>query len=182
MTSSKKIFIVLLIVSLLQALLYYTALPERLASHFDGSGRPNGWSSKAVFFAIVFSMIGLVALSFLYLPAVQFRISFNFWSLPHKDYWLAPERREKTLRRIQDQMLWFGVATLVLLIITTQFVIDANLKPQPRLPSAFLWIFLAYLAYTFVWTVGFIRRFARVPGGAPENDIATARRPGRPAG
>ena len=52
MTPSRVVFAVLLVVALALLAVYYPQLPERMASHFNGAGRANGWSSKAFFFGV----------------------------------------------------------------------------------------------------------------------------------
>ena len=163
MTVSRTVFIALLVLAVFQAAFYYPRLPDYVASHFSGAGHPNGWSSKVGFFVIDLGMVALMALMFLGGSAMQARLPFKTWNLPNKDYWLAPERREKTLRHIHDQMLWFGVVTLVFMLLTMQFVIGANFRPQPTLPSSFIAILLGYLVYTLVWSILFISRFRKAP-------------------
>jgi uncharacterized membrane protein len=163
MTTSQRIFVALLVVSAAQVVIYYSQLPDEVASHFDGSGRANGWSPKEMFFLIDLCTMVLVALVFLFLPRTLSRFSDKSINLPNKDYWLAPERREETARVIHDQMCWFGVATLVFLICVFQLVIEANLNPPPVLSSHFIFLLIVYLAFTAWWVIKFIGKFARVP-------------------
>ena len=163
MASPRGIFIALLGVGVLQVLFFYPLLPETMASHFNGAGRPNGWSTKTSFMAIDLAMMGIMALSFLVLPTSLGSFRRRFVSLPNKDYWFAPERRRDTERYFKNQMLGFGAVTMVLLICTMQLAIDANLNPPPMLSSAVFWFLVGYLAYTVVWTVRLITRFTRIP-------------------
>lgn len=163
MSTQRKILLALVAVAVLQAILYYPQLPDRVASHFDGSGRPNGWSSKAGFFILDLVMIALMTAIFFFLPRLLDRFPDGTVSLPNRDYWLAPERREKTFEFVQNQMLWMGIATLAFLICTFQLVIEANLDSPPALTSSFILLFVAYMGVVAVWTVRFIVRFTRVP-------------------
>jgi hypothetical protein len=83
-------------------------------------------------------------------------------SLPYREYWLSEERRAETVRFIEQQSAWIGVVTQLLIIATTQFTIDANLRPCPELPGHFMWVFWAYMAFTVVWTVRFVGHFVSV--------------------
>ena len=163
MTSSQKVFVALVAVAVVQSIVYYPQLPDQVASHFGSNGQPNGWSSKTVFIIIDLATVALMTLVFLFLPKSLSRFSDSAISLPNKDYWLAPERREKTYVMIQDQMCWFGAATLVFLIGVFQLVIEANLNPPATLSSGFMFLLIAYLAYTGWWVVMLISKFARVP-------------------
>ena len=157
----RNIFVALLIVSVIQTLVYYPQVPDIVASHFDGAGRPNGWMSKTAFFGIHLAMMLIMALSFLYLPQGLGRFSIRWWNLPNKDHWLSPERREETLLFIRTQMLLFGSATAALLIVTIQLAIEANLSPPPVLSSVIGGLLIGYFAFTMVWLVWFYGRFAR---------------------
>ena len=46
------IYLGLLSLAILQAAWYYPRLPETVASHFSGSGIPDGWMSKQSFLLI----------------------------------------------------------------------------------------------------------------------------------
>lgn len=141
---------------------YAPLLPERIATHFGATGQPNGWMTKEAFLTsyavlLLFDalMLGGIALALPKMPTETI-------NLPNKEFWLAPERREATMRFVSEQMLWFGVATQALLVGIMQSVFQANLTPAPSLGGD-VWIFLVgYLAYTGFWTVGLVRRF-RLP-------------------
>jgi uncharacterized membrane protein len=162
MTTPQKTFIALVAVAVAQVLYFYPQLPETMATHFDGAGHPNGCSTKVAFFGVMFGMMGLMAAVFLVLPRSFSRMPQSWISLPYRDYWLSEERRAETVRFIEQQSAWFGVVTQLLIIATTQFTIDANLRPCPQLPVHFMWVFWAYMGFTAVWTVHFVGHFVRV--------------------
>ena len=76
--------------------------------HFAANGEPNGWETPAgyVRFTLIF---GAVVPAFILLTFFLIRFC-NGWGLniPHKDYWLAPERREETFAFVQRQGNWFA--------------------------------------------------------------------------
>jgi uncharacterized membrane protein len=164
MTTPHKTFFALVGVTIALTVYYYAQLPDTVASHFDGAGHPNGWSSKPMFFGVMFGMIALMGAVFLYLPKSFARMPRNLISLPYRDHWLSDENRGETIRFIEYQFAWFGVATLLLILATIQFTIDANLSPNHHLPNRFMWVFWAYMAFTAVWTVRFVAHFARIRG------------------
>jgi hypothetical protein len=164
MTTPQKVFVALIAVAIAQAVFYYSQLPDPMASHFDGAGHPNGWSSKPVFFGVMFGMMAMIALGFLYLPKTLDRLPRDWISLPYRDHWLSDERRGETMHFIEYQLAWFGVVTLLLIIATLQFTIDANLGPHRELSNRFMWVFGAYMAFSLVWTVCFVAHFVRIRG------------------
>lgn len=164
MTTPHKTFFALVGIAITLTAYYYAKLPEPMASHFDGAGHPNGWSSKPIFFGVMFGMIALMGAVFLSLPKTFARMPQSWISLPYRDYWLSDERRRETIRFIEYHCAWFGVVTLLLIIASIQFTIDANFRPDQHLSDRFTWVFWAYMAFTAVWTVSFIAHFARIRG------------------
>lgn len=162
MRAQRWIFVLLVLAALLQSLYYYPQLPPTVASHFDGAGRPNGWSSKAAFFGLYLGIVALVAFIFIVLPPFLLRLPAWLISLPNKDYWWAPERRADATSFVQRQMLWFGNASMILVICTIQLALRANLPEADRLSTTSMWILLgAYGIFALVWLVRFVSRFSK---------------------
>jgi uncharacterized membrane protein len=157
LTPSRIAFAALLGIALLQGLIYYPQLPDRLASHFDAAGYPNGWSSKSAYFALQAFILLVATVCFAALPAWLQRAPTRLINLPNKDYWLAPERRAATLARLASTLTWFGCAALALTLTVTSLVIRVNLSRGSALPAATMWALLG----TFVLCT------ARAAGPAP---------------
>lgn len=99
---------------------------------------------------VFFAGAGLV---FRAIPARRF-------NLPHRDDWLAPERRASTIAFMTRQMEWFVVATLVLLALVVWMAMEANLTPDPTLDASTMWWLLGvYLIFTTAWLVHFVLKF-----------------------
>lgn len=142
LTPSRVAFAVLLAIALVQALVYYPQLPDRLASHFDAAGHANGWSSKGAYFALQAFILLVMTGCFGALPAWLERAPTTLLNLRHKDYWLAPERRVATLARVASALTWFGCVALVLVTSVTSLVIRFNLSREQVLPAAPIWTLL----------------------------------------
>ena len=133
-----------------------------MASHFDGSGRPDGFQSRDAFFTLSASMLVMTVLIFGGLGALFRVIPSKWFNLPNRDYWLGPERREETIDYISSQMEWFGSASLVLYLYVIQRVVETNRTSEPRLDSASMFVVLGlYLLFTGVWVARFILRFRK---------------------
>lgn len=154
-----KLCLALAVLSIVQAGYYYPQLPDSIASHFDGAGVANDWSSPAGFFAVVLLVVMLNLIVFVVLPhlIVADRLRVN---LPHRDYWLAAERRPQSLARIADFLGWFGVASLLLAVVVVQLVMDANLARAP-LSSGIGWLLFAYFVYVLVSLARLFWRFRK---------------------
>ena len=144
----------------LQAFHYAPLLPETIASHFGPGGTPNGWMSSSFFIKINLGVIVLVVFS-LYAASSRMRsVDPATLKLPNKDYWLAPERRGETVEFLSGYFLWFGAATLVLLLDIFHQVFRYNLFLSRELdhPRASLGV---YVSFAVLWIAGLHFRFRR---------------------
>lgn len=144
---------------------YYPQLPQKVASHFDAAGRPNGWSSKPSFVTLYLGVTLAIAVAFLILPWLLPRLPARMVNLPHKDYWLAPDRRAQTCRWLSAWLLWMGSATLAFLVALFHLTVRANLGPRPALGASPLWLLVGFGGFTLVWCVWVFTRFRRPRGG-----------------
>jgi len=161
------LYMFLLLAGLLMMAYYYPQMPQRMASHFAGDGRPNGWQSREAFFVLMIVVSSASAVVCFLAPrqiAAKANARIN---LPNRDYWLAPERREATMRYISATMSWFGCGILFVLISGTFFALQANLVPDHRFNSdAMLVVLGGFLAGLLALLVGLVRHFQRVPPDA----------------
>jgi len=151
---------VLLIAALAQLVVFLPMLPEPLASHFDGAGRANGWSSRTAFVSIELVVLLVIVLFFAALPASFRRLPDSMINLPRKRYWLAPERRDESLGFLIASLNWFGCACLALMVAVTHLVIRVNRGLDPLLPSGVMWgLLLTFFGFTVVWLLRLMLHF-----------------------
>lgn len=138
-------------------------LPERLATHFDWSGHPNGWMSREAYLALMagvgfgFSLL-LMSLCWAtcFLPA-------SMVNLPHREYWLAPERREETARYFGWHSLWLGAAAMGFITGVNLLTVAANRQPSAHLSNPAVFCLAgAFVLATALWVLALYRRF-RIP-------------------
>lgn len=144
--------------------LAFDGLPPRMATHFDLAGRANGFQTREAFaWSSVLVSSALLAL-FAVLPALMRRLPDRWINMPAKDYWLAPERRARTLARLTLMLDWLGCATVALLVGVFELIIRANLADAPL--GTQLWIVLAaYHLFVLFWAIVYLRGLRR-PDGA----------------
>lgn len=146
------------------ALYYHGQLPETVASHFNAAGEANGWSSRTTFTALYLATTGIMALCFLGPIWLMPKIPDSMINMPHKDYWLAPERRDETFQILNEYLLWLASATMLFLIDAFHQTIQVNLGESKTL-GHFWWGLGAYVGLTTVWCALFYRQFMRTPEG-----------------
>ena len=159
---SRLVWIILLAgLVILQVVHYWPLLPDRMATHFNGAGQPDGWSGKQGFFLIYIVTLIIMVVIFFGIRGLLSRTPDSLISLPKKKYWLAPERRAATLARLSDQLFWFGLATMGFFVGLFELTFRANLSQETSI-SPGVWILTGvYLAYTIVWTIWLILGFYR---------------------
>jgi Domain of unknown function (DUF1648) len=160
--SSRIAFIIALLLCIGQAVYYYPLLPDRVASHFGISGLPDAWSNKGWFVGTYLFTVASTSILFFGMVPMLKRIPDTFISLPNKGYWLSPEHREGTLKLLSRQFLWFGTATLLLLLDIFHQSFNVHLGNARGLehPVASMVI---YIAFTIIWGISLIATYKRLP-------------------
>ena len=140
------------------------ALPETVASHFVADGSASGFMPRDRYLAFMLTLVVAVP-SLLFIAAcLASRLPVRFINVPHRQYWLAPERRAATLGSLQGFGTWAAYATLALLCVAHAFVVRAQRVQPPHLEQApLLGIVAVYLLALFSGMVLVLRRFLRAP-------------------
>jgi hypothetical protein len=134
-----------------------------VAAHFDWAGRPDGWMthsnyllSSLIFgcgFPLFFMAIGYLSR---FLPIKAFNI-------PHRDYWLAPERRDETFSYLFHHSFWQACFAAVFALALQLLVVQANhLTPRHFSTPLGLGAAGCFLAATAVLVLILFRHFKRV--------------------
>jgi uncharacterized membrane protein len=160
MAFSRMLLFILIGIFVAQSVYYFTALPEKVASHFDGTGTPDGWMSRSGFIALEAIILAILAFQFLALPYLIEKLPNSFMNIPHKDHWLSDERRVETFAFMRRYLEWFAAVSLLLFILINQLVYAANIERQ-NLQSGKMWVILVgYFVFVAVWLVMFVRHFS----------------------
>lgn len=136
-------------------------LPEKVATHFNFAGRPDGWMTRgqAVWSFAAFA-VGISA----FVPALSFVIRFlpsGSLNVPRKDYWRSPENYPTACAYL---LQWsFGIAALSAIFVLGCFLllVRANQISPPALNSAAMWSLAGiYLSSLAIWIVRLMRYFS----------------------
>jgi len=160
MSKTRIILIVCGSILLIHMLWIYSQLPETVASHFDGQGKPNAWMGKGVFLVFEIALLLFVVGEMLLVPRMISRLPNSLMNLPKKEYWLLPERREETFATFRKYFEVFGSAILVLVTSVNHLVYMANVNRQ-NLSNNIWYILIAFLAFVGIWLAKFIMEFTR---------------------
>ena len=140
----------------------FLSLPERLATHFDAAGHPNGWSSRTAYVAF-FPVLTLGVSGFV----LGFTYSIRFFpastlNVPRSSYWRASENYPRACAFIFRHSFWFATLMTLFMRYAHQSIATANLASPPVLNTGDLnrsaGLFLAGLA---LWIFSLIRFFLK---------------------
>jgi uncharacterized membrane protein len=130
MRLGRTFFVLAILFCVFETLRLWGIAPEQMAAHFNVQGNPDRFVPRDQFFwfeiqtaLIVIGVSILPQLLFLVLPA-------ELISMPNREYWLAPERRNATVDRLSSfGAILFGI---ILLVVHAAFEVSvqANLQ-QP---------------------------------------------------
>jgi uncharacterized membrane protein len=138
------------------------ALPEVAASHFDIRGEPNALTSRNSYRAFMAMLVLLIPLLIVGLPAFLARRWPRLLNIPHREYWLAPERIDATLSTLRKWTAVVAVATIGLQCFVHRLVLSANAADDPELDQRALLIGLGvFAAFMLASIVVLHRRFRR---------------------
>lgn len=164
----RAVIFTLLLAAAAQAAYYLPLMPPRMASHFDGSGIPNSWSTPPAFFAIMLTLQAIMACSWFTIRPLLRRLPPEQINLPNRDYWLTPARREVAFERFAGLMLEFGIMLELLLVYVTQLVVWANLSSPVVLSPRVGMALVAFMVGTIIWLVRLFSSFAEEESPVPQ--------------
>lgn len=162
-TAGPLVTLICLIVFAVVFVIYTTAyLPDRVATHFSGYNQADGWMSRSgyLLFLLAF-LIGAPLLLSLGLGTLPGK--FPQWTnVPHRDYWLAPLRRNESLQFLSAHGKRLGCLVVMLMLGIHYTLLLANHMQPPRLPvSTFSSILFGFVLALIWWIVRLYRRFPK---------------------
>ena len=116
--------------------LLYGGLPERVATHFDAEGKPNGFQGKSdylfFFLRFIFLINGLFGAMFVFME----RIPSQWINLPGKTYWFStPQLKSEIFEKLRGVVCLLGLFCNLAFLFTEHIIYQEN-TPDPafRIP------------------------------------------------
>jgi Protein of unknown function (DUF1648) len=122
----------------------WSQLPLVMASHFNAAGTADGFMPRGPFFTSLTIAFGTCLLVLALPPLLLRHVPGPAINIPHRDYWLAPERRSASVARLERVLAWFPVPVSAFMALVVELTIEANVHHSP-LNSGALWTGLALL-------------------------------------
>lgn len=155
------IFLILSFIALMLPIIFYSQLPDTVASHFNAYGEADSWSSKDSFITfqilITFLMILLFGLLALMIP----KMPQSLINLPNKKYWLNKENREQTFETVRSNLLLLGSITICFLILIFYESLTANISGTNKMSGAFWIYFSVFFTAMLFFSIRLALRFSR---------------------
>lgn len=131
-------------------LVWLSDLPPRLATHFDGSGKANGWMTRQQHGALML-IFGLAIPAFILgLIWLMRMLPSNLLNVPNPEYWRAPENYPKACAIMLTWAQWLALGELIWMTLLNRQIVLANHIKPPHLAAAETWI----LASGFILMIG----------------------------
>jgi hypothetical protein len=154
----RSLFLVLAIGLIGVLLVTVRRLPPVVASHFDGAGVPNGWSSRQGYAIVLIGTGVLLPLAITGLVISLTRKGPARLNIPARDYWSRPEHSHEAVLRVRAYMWWLGCLMAGLTLSIHWLVMAAHAHEPPRLrTSAVLTVLGAVFLGIVVWAAGWYR-------------------------
>ncbi len=138
-------------------------LPPMVASHFGPGGTANVYMPRLVYILFMGGIslvlpvvLGLSAGLVLSVPGVRI-------NLPHREYWLAPERRPAAVAYLRRHLQAMGLFLAVFLGCVHALLVYANFLHPPALNMTLFFACIAGFLISFVVWTGLLLRHFRLP-------------------
>lgn len=161
--SLQILFLSLALAVITQAFWQHDRLPERVATHFNLAGQADGWMSRDNQTRAHIGLVLFLAIMLEGLARLSPRLPDGLINLPHREYWLAPERRAATHAWLAGLIRLIGCVLMAFFLALFHLVYRANLSGTPMLTAPAGLLVGGLLATVGLVIAGVFLRFARPP-------------------
>lgn len=149
-------------------LMWRGELPDRVATHFNGTGQADGWMTKAGHRTFSLGLgLGVAAFVVVLCRAVRF-FPPSLLNVPNAAFWRSPEHYPEACEMVARWGNGFAAALLVFLTLVNGLVVRANRTDPPHLDGALLAVCAGgFVLFAIGWIVWLVVAFSRKPSGSP---------------
>jgi hypothetical protein len=135
-------------------------LPAHVASHFGPGNVANDSMDRVSYLVLMLGLaVGLPVLLVTTISRIPRALERKL-NIPHREYWLAPPRRQRTLAFLGAHMCWLGTLLAVYLTGLHFVLLAANAVQPPRLPTQpFVTLLVLFFCAMALWVLALVVRF-----------------------
>lgn len=130
-------------------------LPDPVAGRFGTNGEAVMWMSRASYAAIMIGITVAMPLLFTLGLGAVIRWQQLRLNIPHRDYWLADERRPATVQAIMRMLIGLGCLHALFMAAMHGAILHAHATAPPTLSSTVLLVIMV----TYVLAIGAVSIF-----------------------
>jgi uncharacterized membrane protein len=137
-------------------------LPANVASHFNGSGLPNGFMPRSAYtqFMLLFS-VGIPMFVVFPIFLIVRTASSNI-NIPNKAYWLSAENKDSTMQFLISHVIGLGILIILFMAYVHWLILKANSVQPAQLPNNLLFIGMGvFLVSLLLWGAWLPVKFMR---------------------
>ncbi len=151
-----------IVASVLGILATSIALPDRIATHFDGTGAANGFMTRGPYLGLMALLAVVVPTFVLFSVRGAMRRASDRINIPNREYWLKPERREEAMHWLLAHAARLAAGISAFAFLLHLVLIRANGSVPPRLePSVGAALLGCSVAGVLLWALLLMRHFRR---------------------
>ncbi|MBC8039448.1 MAG: protein kinase, partial [Opitutaceae bacterium] len=137
-------------------------LPSTIAVHFNLSGQPDGWAERGVaMLVLLIAGVGLPLFIVALFGMLRWMPAYLI-ELPHRDFWLAPQRVALTHARFLRNGLWLAVLVQMFFCTVPPLLLIIHKLEPVHLPPAVAGVIIAvFLAALALWGLRFWLQFRK---------------------
>ncbi len=105
---------------------YWGQLPDRVATHFNSEGTPNDWMTKTNATIIMSGFQIGMPFFLIAVTLLAARLPASMVNIPHREYWLHPDRHASSIGYVQLFMNWIAVVFSLFALAINHLVFMAN--------------------------------------------------------
>jgi uncharacterized membrane protein len=166
MRFGKIFFFIVLVACVIEITRLWFLAPDQMASHFNIQGSPDSFVPKIQFFSFqIQTALVVIGLGFL-MQLLILVIPAKWINMPHREYWLASERRAATIEN--QSSFAYALFGAVLLVVQVGFELSlyANLqKPILFAAPIMLLVIAGFFIFSFFMLIQLGRSFRLPPAG-----------------